>query len=77
MAYFDMLERSPLPKFRGRRCSAGPLWNQLMVRWTFTDIVGVVYSVDAARAAKLVQETIQRFDESFAIRRPLLRMYVV
>ena len=73
LAYLDLLERTPLP----RRCSAGPLWNQLMVRWTFTDIVGVVHSVDAARAATLVQDVIRRFDETFSIKRPLLRMYAV
>ena len=77
-AYLRLLEQKPLLKLRGREeCAPGPLWNQLMVRWKFTDIIGVVYSADATHAAVHVREAIRRLDHVFDIQRPLLRMYLV
>ena len=77
-AFLSLLERKPLPRMHGRLCSSGPLWNQLMVRWRFTDIIGVAYSADAARAAVHVHDAIQRLDRVFDIHRPLpLQMYMV
>lgn len=77
-AYLSLIERKPLPRLPdGRRCSPGPLWNQLMVTWKFSDVIGVVYSEDALHAATRVREAIMRLDKLFAIERPQLRMYQV
>jgi hypothetical protein len=77
-AFLSLLERKPLPRSHGRLCSPGPLWNQLMVHWRFTDIIGVVYTADARRAAMQVHDAIQRLDMVFNIqRRSPMQMYLL
>ena len=76
-AYFDLLARKPLVTRGGRHCRPRVLWNQMMVKWKLTDVVGVVYSADSSRAATHVRDAIWRLDKVFSIQRPNLRMYLV